>query len=285
MIAITGATGQLGRLVVDDLLRRDVRADDIVAVVREPRKAADLAGHGVQVRRGDYLEPDTLRDALAGVDRLLFISSSEFEERARQHQNVVDAAVAADVGLVAYTSILHADSTSMLLAGDHQTTEAALRDSGLPFAFLRNGWYTGNYVPAVQQALEHGAILGSAGEGRISAATRADYAAAAAAVVAGDGHEGAIYELGGDDAFTMTELAEEVSRQSGRDVVYRDLPVEEYAKVLVDVGMPEPAAMVYADADAAVARGDLFTDSGDLRRLAGRPTTPLADVVARVVEG
>lgn len=280
MIAVTGATGHLGRLVVHDLLDRGVAPSQIVAAVRNPDKAADLAARGVQVRRADYNEPATLEAALAGVDRLLLISSDTVGQRLAQHRNVVEAAVRAGVGFIAYTSILRADTNPAQLADEHRETEAVIRDAGLPFAFLRNGWYTENYTRNLDQALEHGALVGSAGEGRISAAPRADYAAAAAAVLTGEGHEGALYELGGDEAFTMNELAAEITAQSGTQVVYRNLPPEQYAEMLQGFGLPAPAAAVYADADAAVAQGHLFVDSGDLRRLIGRPTTPLAEVLA-----
>lgn len=283
-IAVTAATGQLGQLVVQSLLNRGVEAPDIVAVVRNPEKAVPLAAQGVTVRQADYNEPDALAAAFAGVDRVLLISGSEVGQRVEQHRNVVDAARAAGVRLIAYTSILKADTTSLKLAAEHKATEEIIRASGLPFVFLRNSWYTENYTGTLAQTLEHGAILGSAGEGRVSAATRADYAEAAAAVLTGEGHENAVYELGGDESFTLAELAAEIDRQSGTEVVYRNLPVEEYTQVLVRVGLPEPVAATFADADRGISQGELFTDSGDLRRLIGRPAIPLADAIAAALE-
>ncbi|WP_239333750.1 SDR family oxidoreductase [Frankia sp. CiP3] len=280
MITVTGATGHLGRLVIEELLERGVPADDVVAAVRGPEKAADLAARGVQVREADYTRPETLATALAGTDRLLLISSNEVGQRAAQHRNIVDAAVAAGVGRIAYTSILNADTTGLALATEHKATESIIRGSGLPFVFLRNGWYIENYTDNLAPALEHGVLLGAAGDGRIAGATRADFAAAAAAVLLGAGQAGAVYELGGDEPFTMTELAAEVSRQSGRTVVYQNLPAQEYTKALVDVGVPEAFASLLADSDLGIGRGELTTDSGDLRRLLGRPTTSLADAVA-----
>lgn len=280
MIAVTGATGHLGRLVAEGLLDRGVSADEIVAVARTPEKASDLAARGVQVRQADYRDPDALTAAFEGVDRLLLVSSSEVGQRVAHHRNVVNAAREAGVRLLAYTSILKADSSGMQLAAEHRATEEMVRDSDLPFVFLRNGWYMENYTGQLAQYLEHGAVLGSAGEGRVSAATRADFATAAVAVLAGSGHENRIYELGGDEAFTLAELAEEVSRQSGRRVEYRDLPPDAYAEALVGAGVPEPFARVLADSDQGIARRELFTDSGDLRRLIGRPTTTLHDAVA-----
>jgi len=279
-IGVTGATGHLGRLVIESLLNRGVAPPQIIAAVRNPEKAADLAARGIQVRKADYDQPDTLGPALEGVDRLLLISSSEVGRRIPQHRNVVEAAVKAGVGYIAYTSAPKADTTRMQLASEHRATEEIIRASGLPFTFLRNGWYLEVYTGQIPQYLEHGAIFGSADEGRISAAARADFAEAAAAVLTGEGHEGAVYELGGDTAFTMAELAAEVTKQSGTTVVYRDMPVEAYTKVLIQAGVPEPAAAVYADVDVAIARGDLFIDSGDLHRLIGRPTTPLSDAIA-----
>jgi NAD(P)H dehydrogenase (quinone) len=285
MIVVTAATGHLGRLVVENLLSRGVPAAEIVAGARSPQKAADLAALGVQVREADYTNPGTLAAAFAGATKLLLISSNEIGQRFDQHRNAVAAAHAAGVGLIAYTGILNADTTGVGLAAEHNATEELIRESGLPFTLLRNGWYLENYDAAIGQGLEHGAILGSAGDGRLAAATRADFAAAAAAVLTGDGHAGKAYELGGDAPFTMSDLAAEVSRQSGKEVAYRDLPAEEYVKVLVGVGLPEPVAAMLADSDLGIARGDLTTDSGDLRRLIGRPTTSVTDYVATVLKG
>ncbi|NED99181.1 SDR family oxidoreductase [Phytoactinopolyspora halotolerans] len=279
-IAVTGATGHLGRLAVEALLTRGVAAGDIVAAVRSPEKAADLSARGVQVREADYTKPDTLATAFSGVRRLLLISSSEVGQRLAQHKNAIDAAKAAGVDLIAYTSILRARTSPMKLAAEHKATEEAIEESGLTYTFLRNGWYVENYTENLAPALQFGAILGSAGDGRIAAATRADYAEAAAAVIAGEGHENAVYELGGSVPFTMSDVAAEVSRQSGREVVYRDLPPSEYVKALVDAGLPEGFAEILADSDVNVARGHLDTDSVDLSRLIGRPSTPLADAVA-----
>lgn len=283
-IAITGATGQLGQLVIQSLLDRGVGAADLIAVVRSPEKAASLAAQGVAVRQADYAQPDALTAAFTGADRVLLISGSEVGQRIEQHRNAVEAARAAGVDLIAYTSVVNADTTKLKLAAEHKATEELIRASGLPFVFLRNSWYMENYTGNLAPALQHGAILGSAGDGRVSAATRADYAAATAAVLASEGHENAVYELGGDEGFTQAELAAEISRQSGTQVVYRNLPVEEYTQVLVGVGLPEPVAATFADADRGISEGELFTDSGDLSRLIGRPTTPLADAIPAALE-
>ncbi|MFP2957410.1 SDR family oxidoreductase [Myxococcus sp. 1LA] len=283
MILVTGATGKLGRLVVAGLLEK-VPAKDIAVAVRDPSKAADIAAKGVQVRQADYSKPQTLGPALAGVDTLLLISSSEVGQRAAQHQAVVDAAKKAGVRRIAYTSILHADTSGLALATEHKATEALIRASGIPFTFLRNGWYTENYTENLAPALEHGAIIGCSGAGRVAAATRADYAAAAVAVVTGSGHDNKVYELAGDTAFTAAELAAEVSRQAGKNVAYKDLPQADYAGALVGVGVPAPFAEVLADSDAGAARGELNDSSGDLKRLIGRPTTPLADAVVVAVK-
>lgn len=280
MIAVTGATGNLGRLVVNDLLDRDIPPSEIVAAVRSPDKAADLAERGVEVRKADYDQPDTLDSAFEGIDQLLLISSSEVGQRVSQHQNVVDAAEANDVDFFAYTSMLRADTSPMELATEHVATEEYLQASDLSVTLLRNGWYIENYTEQLHQALDQSAFIGCAGDGRISAATRADYAAAAATVLTEDGHDGETYELGGDEAFTMDELAEVVTELSGTEVVYQDLPPEEYKEALVDAGLPEPQAAVFADADQGIAKGHLYTESDDLRRLIGRPTTPLEEAVA-----
>jgi NAD(P)H dehydrogenase (quinone) len=274
-IVVTGATGQFGRIVVEELLRRGVPAGDVVATGRAVERLADLAERGVVVRRADYTEPETLRAAFAGADRLLFVSGSDAGQRVPQHRAVIAAAVEAGVGQVVYTSILHADTSDLLLAAEHAETERLLAESGLPRVLLRNGWYIENYdIPG---AVQNG-LFGAAGEGRISAATRADLAVAAAAVLATDGHEGKAYELGGE-AFTLAEFAAEISRQSGREVTYTDLPEREYVALLVGVGLPEGFAQVLADADRGAAKGALHVETDDLVGLLGRPVTPLADAV------
>ncbi len=277
-IAVTAATGHLGRHVVDALIDRGVEPTSIVAAVRTPEKAADLAARGVEVREADYTRPETLGPALAGVDRVLLISSSEVGQRDAQHANVVAAAKEAGVSLLAYTSILNAETTTALLAQEHQATEARLRESGLDVVLLRNGWYTENYTDLLAQTLEHG-LAGSAGDGRVQTATRRDYAEAAAVVLTTDGHAGKAYELAGDEGVTMTELAALISEATGREVSYADLPVDGYAEVLAGAGLPEPLNGIIADSSAAIARGELVTDSGDLARLIGRPTTPVAQTV------
>lgn len=281
MIAVTGASGHLGRLVIENLLDRGVEPGRLVAIARSAEKARDLAARGVEVRQADYERPETLGPALAGVEKLVLVSGSEVGRRLPQHRNLVEAAKAAGVRLLAYTSILNADTSRMQLAGEHLATEELIRASGIPFVFLRNSWYLENYTGTLGSTVEHGVLLGSADGGRVSAATRADYAAAAGEAVAGSGHENRVYELGGDEAFTLAELAEIISGESGRPVAYRDLPEEEYAQALVGFGLPEPYARVLADSDRGIARGELFTASGDLWRLIGRePITPREAVAA-----
>ncbi|WP_449371834.1 SDR family oxidoreductase [Arthrobacter psychrolactophilus] len=278
-IVVTGATGQLGRLVVEALLDQNVPAEKIVATGRNVAKLADLAARGVQIRPLDYTDPATLRAAFVDAEKLLLVSSSEVGQRLPQHLNVIAAAKDAGVGLIAYTSIANADTTGMALAGEHQATEAALRDSGLPFALLRNGWYLENYTEQLANFLQHGVVLGSAGEGRVSAASRADFAEAAAAVLLADDQAGKVYELGGDTAFTLGELAESVTAATGQQVAYQDLPAEAYAQALIGAGVPEQFAQILADSDLGIARGDLLVSNGALQALIGRPTTPLSDAV------
>ena len=285
MIAVTGATGQLGRLVIDALLEK-VPAASVAALVRDPAKAADLAARGVSLRQADYSQPETLFPALEGVDTLLLISSSEVGQRAPQHQAVIDAAAAAGVGLIAYTSILHADSSPLALAEEHRATEAALAASGLDHVLLRNGWYSENYAGSVLTAAEHGAVIGAAGEGRIAAAARADYAAAAAAVLADPAaHAGKTYELAGDTAFTLADLAAEIARQSGKPVSYQNMPQAAYAEALKGFGLPGPFAEILADSDVGASRGGLFDDCHALSALIGRPTTPMSEMVKSALAG
>lgn len=276
--AVTGATGQLGRIVVEELLSRGVPASDLVAIVRTPSKAADLAERGVQVREGDYDRPETLPAALAGVDRLLLVSGSEPGGRVAQHTAVIDAAKAAGVERIAYTGILKAGNTSNPLAGEHEATEEVLRASGIPVTILRNGWYIENYTQQLGQYLERGEIVGATAGGKVSAAARADFAAAAAAALLTDDGAEVVHELGGS-AFDFDELAATISDVTGTKVAYRDLSVPEFEAELQQVGLDAGTAGFVAGIDAAIAAGDLETDSDDLAGLLGRPATPLADVV------
>ena len=282
MIVVTGASGQLGRLVIDSLLTR-IPADQIVAAVRNPERVADLAALGVQVRQADYNQPATLVSAFAGADKALLISSSEIGQRVAQHAAVIAAAQQAKVKLLAYTSLLHADRSPLGLAAEHQQTEALLRDSGLPVVLLRNGWYTENYLASIPAALVHGVLLGSAGEGRIASATRADYAEAAATVLTRDAQAGRVYELAGDQAYTLSELSAELSRQSGQPVRYQDLPAAEFQAALLAAGLPAEVASLLADSDSGASRGGLFDDGRQLSSLLGRPTTSLTEAVAEAL--
>lgn len=270
---VTGASGQLGHLAVHALLARDITPSDVVATARDTNAVADLAELGVVVRRADYTDPTSLKEAFVGVDRALLVSSSAVGERVAQHANVIEAAKEAGVELLGYTSITHADTSEMALAQEHRQTEELLAASGLRVVLLRNSWYIENYTGQVATALQHGVVLGAAGEGRVSAATRADFAAAAAAALVGEDQAGRVYELGGDTAFTLAEYAATLSAESGTDVAYRDLSAAELTSALVGAGLPEPYAALLADSDLGIARGELLADTGDLARLIGRPTT------------
>jgi NAD(P)H dehydrogenase (quinone) len=282
MITVTGATGQLGHQVITALLKK-VPASGIVAAVRNVEKAKDLAALGVQVRQADYSQPATWDAALKGADKILLISSSEIGQRAKQHQAVIDAAKKAGVKLLAYTSVLHADTSVLGLAAEHRETEAAIRASGVPFVFLRNGWYTENYAAGIPTALSLGAVYGCAGDGRIASATRADYAEAAAVALTADNQAGKTYELAADSAFTLSDFAAEISRQSGKTIGYVNLPESEYKKALLGAGLPGFLAELLANSDTGVSKGALFDDGHQLSKLIGRPATPLATSVKAVL--
>ena len=275
-IAVTGATGHLGRLAIDRL-KAEAPAGQVIALARNPAKAQDL---GTPAREADYEKPETLLKALAGVDVLLLISSSEVGRRAPQHANVIAAAKQAGVKRVVYTSLLHADASPLSLAGE----EAALKDSGLAFTILRNGWYTENYTGSIGGALAGGAFIGSAGEGRISSAARADYADAAVVALISEGHAGKTYELAGDQAYTLADLAAEISRQSGKTIPYKNLPEADYAKALAGFGLPEAIAKAIASWDVCASQGALFDDGHALSKLIGRPTTPMSACVAAALK-
>lgn len=284
---VTGATGQLGRLVIGNLLQT-VPAAQVVAGVRDTASEAarTLAGLGVAIRKADYSQPDTLASAFAGIDRLLLVSSSEIGQRLVQHQNVITAAETAGIRLIAYTSILRADTSPLALAGEHRATESMLAASGVPCVLLRNGWYTENYAASIPPALAHGVFLGGAGEGRIASAARADYAAAASAVLTAETDQGGrVYELAGDEAYTLSEFAAAIAQASGKPVAYRDLPREAFEAALIGSGLPELVAGLLADSDAGARQGGLFDDGRQLSALICRPTTPAATVIAAALKG
>ncbi|WP_329463604.1 SDR family oxidoreductase [Streptomyces sp. NBC_01431] len=281
-IVVTGATGALGRLVIDELLTR-VPASEVAAVVRDKEKAAGLAARGVELRIADYSEPATLTGAFRAGDRVLLISGSEVGQRVPQHTAVIEAAKAAGVAQLAYTGILGGPGADFALAAEHRATEQLILDSRLPYTFLRNGWYTENYTANLAPVLAHGAVVSNAGEGRIASAARADYAAAAAAVLTGDGHLGRAYELSGDVAWSLAEYAAEVAAASGKAISYTPLTPEAHLAVLTGAGVPAAFAEILVDVDHAIERGLLAATPGDLARLIGRPTTPLAASVRAAV--
>jgi NAD(P)H dehydrogenase (quinone) len=276
--AVTGATGKLGRLVLDELLNR-VSGGTIVALARDSAKLADYAAKGVEVRQATYDDPASLEAALAGVGRVLLISGNEVGQRPRQHGNVIEAAKKAGVSYLAYTSILKGDQSRLALAPEHVATEKLLADSGLIYDVLRNGWYSENYTMGLAPSLASGKIFGAVGEGRISSATRADFAAGAAAALV-NGKGGDVYELAGDEAWSMPEFAAEVSRRAGKTVEYVNQSEADYAKTLEGAGLPPPIAAMLASTSALSGEGELEYHGKDLSRLSGRPTTPISQTIA-----
>ncbi|GGX42738.1 SDR family oxidoreductase [Saccharospirillum salsuginis] len=279
MIGVTGATGQLGRLVIQHLLNR-TEASNIVALVRNPDNAQGLREQGVTIREADYDRPETLSAALNGVSKLLLISSNAVGQRMPHHQAVIDAAKAEGVELLAYTSILKADRSPLILAQEHKETEEALQASGLPTVLLRNGWYTENYTQSLGGVLQAGMVAGAAGEGVLNTATRNDLAEAAARVLtSADSEAGRVYELSGDEGFTLADYAREIARQTDRSIEYRALSEQDFTQMLVQIGLPEGFASILADAEARAAEGWLSDSGNDLSRLLGRPTTSLSEAV------
>ena len=279
-LGVTGATGHLGRIVIEKL-KGSAFSESIVALVRSREKASDM---GIEVREFDYNEPENLLNTLKNLDNLLLISGSEVGQRARQHSNVIAAAKKAGIKWIVYTSILRADKSTISLASEHLETELTIKASGIPFTILRNGWYAENYTGSVQSALAGGAYPGSAGEGEISMAVRADYAEAAAVVLSGKEHQGKIYELAGDEAYTLGDLAAEISRQTGKNIPYTNLPEAEYADILKSFGVPEDMAYAIAGWDVSASKGDLFDNSYQLSKLIGRPTVKLSEAVKEALD-
>ncbi|HCR3444802.1 SDR family oxidoreductase [Morganella morganii] len=282
MIAITGATGLLGQHVIENLLQT-VPAGQIVAIVRNPAKGASLGRKGISVRQADYNDEASLIRALQGVEKLLLISSSEIGQRVTQHRNVINAAKSANVKFIAYTSLLHADTSPLSLHTEHVETEKMLADSGILYTLLRNGWYTENYLASVPAALEHGVFIGAAGDGKIASAARADYAAVAARVISEDGHAGKVYELAGDEAWTLSHLAKELTEQSGKNVVYQNLSQADFVAALKNAGLPDKLSEMLAYSDIGASEGGLFDDSHTLSKLIGRPTTTLAESIKSIL--
>jgi NAD(P)H dehydrogenase (quinone) len=282
-IVVTGATGHLGRHVVEQLLEK-VPAEQITAVARTAEKAADFAARGVKIALADYNAPDSFDGLFAAGDKVLLISGNELAKgRVQQHKVVIEAAKAAGVALLAYTS--GPASLTAAIADDHRGTEEALLASGVPCTLLRNGWYHENYTENLAPVLEHNAVVAATGDGRVSGAARADYAAAAVAVLTGEGHENQTYELGGDVAWSFEEYAAELSRQTGKEIGYSPVSVEALTGILVGSGLPEPLAAIFAGVDASIAKGELVVTTGDLSRLTGRPTTPLSEAIAVALKG
>lgn len=282
MIAITGGTGLLGQHVIENLLQT-VPANQIVAFARDVKKGSSLSQKGVLVRQADYNDKASLITALQGVDKLLLISSSEVGKRTIQHRNVIEAAKSADVQFIAYTSILHADRSPLSLHVEHVETEKMLADSGISYTLLRNGWYTENYLASVPAAIEHGVFLGAAGDGKIASATRADYALAAARVISEEGHIGKVYELAGDEAWTLEQLAKELTKQSGKQVIYNNLSQADFVAALKTAGLPDKLSNMLADSDIGASKGGLFDDSHTLSKLIGRRTTTLAESIKAIL--
>jgi len=283
--AVTAASGQLGRLAIAAFAER-AGPEAVVAIVRDPARAAGLFPDGVAIRHGDYERPETLDAAFAGIERVLLISSNALGARIAQHRNAIDAARNAGVARIAYTSVLRTDSLQLDLAEEHRQTEALIAASGLAHTLLRNGWYTENYTASIPPALQHGAFIGSARDGRISGAARADYAEAAAIALTDDAAPARVLlELAGDQSFTLTEFAAELSRQAGREIPYVDLPEADYRAALTGAGLPEPLPGLLSACDAAAAEGALFDEGQQLSRLIGRATTPFAATIAEALKG
>ena len=273
--AVTGATGQLGQLVVEQLKKRKAN-EEIVALARNLEKASGL---GVEVREFDYTQPEIMVESLKGIDHLLLISGSEFGQRAVQHTNVINAAKEAGVKWIVYTSLLRADTTGLNIAEEHVASEKALKESGITYTILRNGWYSENYTMSIPGAIKGGAFLGSAKEGKISSAPRADYAEAAAIVLTDESYQGKTFELAGDSSYTLSDLASEVSKQSGKSIPYKDIPEQEYVNILKNIGLPEGMANALASWDVNASRGDLYCDTNDLTKILGRPTAPISESI------
>ncbi len=277
-IAITGATGQLGNLVIEQLLQLTA-AQNIVALVRNIDKAEHFKAQGIELREFDYDRPETLVPALLGIDKLLLISANEIGRRTPQHQAVIDAAKVAGVPYLAYTSLLRADTSPLGLAQEHRETEKLIQDSGITYTFLRNNWYSENYLAGVAHTIEIGTLFGAAQDGRISSASRIDYAEAAAKVLTSTGHENKTYELAGSESFSLSDLATFIGQAVNKDIIYQNLSAEEYTQGLTQAGLPAGLVDVIVDADIQTIQGAMYSDSKDLEQLIGHKTTSIQDAI------
>ena len=277
-IAITGATGQLGNLVIEQLLQLTA-AQNIVALVRNVNKAEHFKAQGIELREFDYDRPETLVPALLGIDKLLLISANEIGRRTPQHQAVIDAAKVAGVPYLAYTSLLRADTSPLGLAQEHRETEKLIQDSGITYTFLRNNWYSENYLAGVAHTIEIGTLFGAAQDGRISSASRIDYAEAAAKVLTSTGYENKTYELAGSESFSLSDLATFIGQAVNKDIIYQNLSAEEYTQGLTQAGLPAGLVDVIVDADIQTIQGAMYSDSKDLEQLIGHKTTSIQDAI------
>ena len=277
-IAITGATGQLGNLIIEQLLQLTA-AQNIVALVRNVDKAEHFKTQGIELREFDYDRPETLVPALLGIDKLLLISANEIGRRTPQHQAVINAAKVAGVPYLAYTSLLRADTSPLGLAQEHRETEKLIQDSGITYTFLRNNWYSENYLAGVAHTIEIGTLFGAAQDGRISSASRIDYAEAAAKVLTSTGHENKTYELAGSESFSLSDLATFIGQAVNKDIIYQNLSAEEYTQGLTQAGLPAGLVDVIVDADIQTIQGAMYSDSKDLEQLIGHKTTSIQDAI------
>ena len=279
MYFLTGATGKLGRIVLD-LLLQDVPANKVRVMARQPDSLAPYARRGVEVVKADFDQPDSLKVALKGVHVALLISGSAVGKRIQQHQAFLEAASRNAVARLVYTSLLRADASKMALAEEHWQTEEAIRRTGIPATILRNGWYFENYTDRLDAIRAQGGIVGCAKDGRVNAASRRDYAEAAAHVLLGKGGVGGTHELAGDKGFTLTELAEEIGRQTKQPCRYTDVDANKLGATLRAADIAPPFADFLVDCDLGIARGDLADETGELHKLIGRATTTLQQAVA-----
>jgi NAD(P)H dehydrogenase (quinone) len=283
-ILITGATGKLGTKVVETLLKT-IPASQLAVSVRNPEKAEGLRARGVEVRQGDFDRPETLDTAFAGIDRLLIISADgDNETRIRQHTDAVAAAARAQVKFIAYTSLGNASESTMFLAPPHVATEEAILKTGIPYSFLRNNWYLENEIPSIQGVLAGAPWVTSAGSGKVGWALQQDYAEAAAAVLAGNGHENTVYELSGK-LLTQEEFASALESVLGKEVHVQQVDDVTYADIMKGAGLPEFIIPFLVDIQKGIRDGALEIESSDFEKLLGRPATPISHALSQIVNG
>lgn len=282
-LLVTGATGKFGSKVVETLLKT-IPADQLAVSVRQPEKAKALKEQGVDVRQGNFDEPESLDVAFEGIDRLLIISTDgDNDTRTHQHGNAVAAAKRAGIKFIAYTSIVNAQESTNLFAPTHKATELAIKETGIPYSFLRNNWYFENEIPTIESILFGAPWVTSAGDGKVGWALQEDYAEVAAKVLADEGHEYTTYELAGK-ALSQGEVVSVLAELLDKEIAVERVDDETYSQIMKKAGIPDVVLPLLVDIQRSIREGSLDIESDDMEKLIGRPATPINEALTQILK-